>query len=155
MSDNQSSSKENLYESFNPYFSEKAKMEVNVNEHGVSFVGNLEGYLAFARFFNYLAEVHMSIREEIPGPETNTIYGYGPYHFSHYVTKKAIHQANFIFSPGPIKKLGPSEGTQDILFWLSDKIGPDFWKGEAESGATEEWINDSISMSIDDLNEND
>lgn len=150
MSDNESSGTENSYKSFNPYFSEKGKMEVNVNEHGVSFVGNLEGYLALARFFNYLAEVHMSIREESPTPETNTVYGYGPYQFSHYVTKKAIQQANYIFSPGPIKNLKPSEGSQDILFWLSDVIGPDFWKGETESGATEEWINDSISMTIDE-----
>ncbi|MDF1509586.1 hypothetical protein PZE06_15700 [Robertmurraya sp. DFI.2.37] len=142
--------------SFNPYFSEKAKMEVNVNEQGVSFVGNSEGYLAFARFFNYLAEVHMSIREEKPQPETNTVYGYGPYHISHYVTKKAIQQGDFIFSPGPIKKLGTSEATQDILFWLSDKIGSDFWKGEAESGATDEWITNAIFMSIeDDVKESD
>lgn len=149
MSKNQKSSTESQFDCFNPFFSEKARMEVNVNKHGVSFVGNLEGYLAMARFFNFLAEVHMSIREEIPGPETNTVYGYGPYHFSHYVTKEAIQESNYIFSPGPIKNLRPSEGTQDVLFWLSDKIGPEFWKGETESGATEEWTNDSIFMGID------
>ncbi|WP_332651680.1 hypothetical protein [Lysinibacillus sp. 54212] len=48
---------EENFESFNPYFSDIAKIGMNVNVHGVSFVGNSEGYLALSRFFKYLAKM--------------------------------------------------------------------------------------------------
>lgn len=112
---------------FDPYFSEAAKMEIKVSEEGVSFVGNAEGYLSFSRFFTYLAEVHMSIREEPPGPETNTVRGYGAYHFRDYVKTDKLQQGDFIFRPGPIRHLEREEHEQDALFWLSDETGPAFW----------------------------
>ncbi|MDL5376682.1 hypothetical protein ACNOIU_04670 [Exiguobacterium mexicanum] len=60
---------------FDPRFSHEAKLEVNLNDSGVNFVGNAEGYLALARMFTFLAETHMSIRmEENPSPDINTSY---------------------------------------------------------------------------------
>ncbi|MGO1059207.1 hypothetical protein ACTL32_08780 [Planococcus sp. FY231025] len=117
-----------VYEDFDPHFSKNAKMEIKVNRDGVSFVGNAEGYLSLSRFFTYLAEVHTSIREESPQPEeTNTVRGYGAYHFRDYVTEEKIQQGDYIFRPGPISNLESEDHEQDVLFWLSDVTGPDFW----------------------------
>lgn len=117
-----------VYEDFDPHFSKNAKMEIKVNRDGVSFVGNAEGYLSLSRFFTYLAEVHTSIREESPQPEeTNTVRGYGAYHFKDYVTEEKIQQGDYIFRSEPISNLESEDHEQDVLFWLSDVTGPDFW----------------------------
>ncbi|WP_261384300.1 hypothetical protein [Planococcus sp. CPCC 101016] len=112
---------------FDPHFSKKAKLEIKVTNEGVSFVGNSEGYLSLSRFFTYLAEVHTLIREESPKPETNTVQGYGAYHFKDYVPEKKIQQGDYMFRPGPISSLSTDEHKQDVLFWLSDVTGPEFW----------------------------
>lgn len=143
--------KTNKNYTFNPYFSDTAKLEINVSEYGVSIVGNAEGYLALSRFCTYLADIHMLIRTKPLKTDTNTVDGYGGYHFSHYVTKYAIANQNYIFSPGPIKNLAKKDSTQDVLFWISDKIGPEFWKNENESCSTKEWFNNSIQMAFDSL----
>lgn len=123
--------------SFDPYFSEKAKMEVKVDKHGVSFVGNAEGYLSLSRFFTYLAEVHLSIREEPHRSETNTVQGYGAYHFKDYVAEEKIQQGDYLFRPGPIRELETDNHEQDVLFWLSDVIGPEFWLEKEKKGTKE------------------
>lgn len=125
--------KEVFYD-FDPYFSKRAKMEVKIDEAGVSFVGNAEGYLSMSRFFTYLAEVHTSIREESPQSEdANTVRGYGAYHFKDYVRKEKIQQGDFTFSPGPISNLESENHEQDVLFWLSDETGPAFWEEDGDT----------------------
>lgn len=123
---------------FDPYFSEKAKMEIKVDKDGVSFVGNTEGYLSLSRFFTYLAEVHVSIREEPDSPETNTVQGYGAYHFKDYVAEQKIRQGDYVFRPGPIRDLATKDHKQDVLFWLSDVIGPQFWLEKEDEGTKKE-----------------
>lgn len=77
----------------------------------------------------------MSIREESPQlEETNTVQGYGAYHFKDYIAKEKIQQGDYSFKPGPISKLKPENHEQDVLFWLSDVIGPAFWR---ENGSME------------------
>lgn len=125
---------EEVYYDFDPYFSKRAKMEVKIDEVGVSFVGNAEGYLSLSRFFTYLAEVHTSIREESPqSADTNTVRGYGAYHFKDYVREEKIQQGDYIFNPGPISNLKPENHEQDVLFWLSDVTGPAFWQEDGET----------------------
>lgn len=120
---------EEIFYDFDPYFSKRAKMEVKIDEVGVSFVGNAEGYLSLSRFFTYLAEVHTSIREESPQPEgTNTVRGYGAYHFKDYVKEEKIQQGDYVFTLGLISNLEPENHEKDVLFWLSDTIGPAFWQ---------------------------
>lgn len=122
-----------IFYDFDPYFSKKAKMEIKIDEAGVSFVGNSEGYLSLSRFFSYLAEVHTSIREESPQPEgTNTVQGYGAYHFKDYVREEKIQQGDYAFNPGPISNLKPENHEQDVLFWLSDVTGPAFWQEDGD-----------------------
>lgn len=138
------------FSNYNVFFSKDAKIEVNINNGGVSVVANAEGYLALARFFCLLSEIHMSIRKDNNDPGVDTIYGYGAYHFTHYLSTSAIKHGNFLFSPGPLKSFKSNGNIQDVLFWVSDKIGPDFWLTETESGASEEWIDYSLEMAIDD-----
>lgn len=119
---------------FDPFFSKKAKMEVKIDEAGISFVGNTEGYLSMSRFFTYLAEVHTSIREESPqSEEVNTVRGYGAYHFKDYIKEEKIKKGDYIFNPGPISNLKSKNHEQDVLFWLSDVTGPAFWKEDGDT----------------------
>ncbi|MGB6406424.1 MAG: hypothetical protein WBF39_03045 [Planococcus donghaensis] len=129
---------EEIFYDFDPYFSKRAKMEVKINEAGVSFVGNAEGYLSMSRFFSYLAEVHTSIREESPQSEdTNTVMGYGAYHFKDYVREEKIQQGDYIFNPGQISNLKSKNHEQDVLFWLSDVTGPAFWQEDGDANKKE------------------
>lgn len=118
---------------FDPHFDHDAKMEINLNESGVNFVGNAEGYLALARMFTFLAQTHMSIRmEENPPPDVNTSYGYGPYHMTDFIREDFIQNKQYIFNPGALHDVHPEEH-QELFFWLSDQIGPDFWVSEDEN----------------------
>lgn len=122
---------------FDPHFNHDAKMEVSLNEAGVNFVGNAEGYLALARMFTYLAQTHMSIRmEENPPPDVNTSYGYGPYHMKDFIRDMFIENKQYLFNLGALQDLDP-EYEKELFFWLSDQIGPDFWaeKEEEESNS--------------------
>lgn len=132
----------------NANFNDKAKMEVNVNDNGVSFVGNAEGYRSLADFFTHLAKLHDEIRTEPLDDDTNSINGYGAYHFTHYIPERAIKESRFIFSPGPLNNNLENKSEMDILFWVSDAIGPDFWRGVTESKATDEWVENSSFMAI-------
>ncbi|QUH27331.1 hypothetical protein HZR23_12685 [Serpentinicella alkaliphila] len=124
---------------------------MNVNREGVAFVANAEGYLALSRFFMYLSEIHMSIRKKTIDLNVNTVHGYGAYHFSDYVTQYAIYNKNYIFSPGPIENLGDEDTIHDLLFFISDKIGPEFWKDTNESSSTTDWYERSISSAFNKL----
>ena len=113
---------------FNPHFDHDAKTEINLNESGVNFVGNAEGYLALARMFTFLAQAHMSFRmEENPSPDVNTSYGYSPYHMADFIQNK-----QYIFDSCVLRDVHPEEH-QELFFWLSDQIGPDFWVSEDEN----------------------
>lgn len=123
-------------------FSNKAKLEFNVSEYGVSVLGNAEGFLALARFCTFMAEVHSVIRAEDPEFES------GEYHLAHYVSAKAIREGRFVFSPGPIKPLQLGEETQDIFFNVSETIGPDYWKSAVESGPAQDWLDESLAFAV-------
>lgn len=124
-------------------FSDEAKLEINVNKCGVFIIGNVEGYLALARFCTFLAERHAEIRKEPSDEDTNTVFGEGGYHLSMEVTAKAINESRYVFSVGPLKDLQPEDPeicVQDVIFHVSDRIGPGFWKGQVESGSTKDWV---------------
>lgn len=118
---------------FDPHFDHDAKMEINLTEAGVNFVGNAEGYLALARMFTFLAQAHMAVRmEENPPPDVNTSYGYGPYHMADFIREDFIQNKQYIFNPGALQDVHPEEH-QELCFWLSDQIGPNFWVSEDEN----------------------
>ena len=116
-------------------FSKEAKLEFNVNEGGVAIVGNKEGYEALARFCNEMAEVHSDIRKNDPDFED------AEWHLGDEISKEAIKEGRYIFSPGPVTEMGWEGSVPDVLFYVRDKIGKDFWGEEVESGAHEDWIN--------------
>lgn len=119
-------------------FKKRARLEINVNEYGVSFVANVEGYLALARFCTLLAETHAHLREEAPD------FQEGEYHLGDYVGDEAVREKRFIFSAGPLRQLASHDPlvTQDILFHVSDAIGADYWKDQGiESVAAKDWEN--------------
>jgi hypothetical protein len=73
------------------------------------------------------------IREESPQSEdTNTVMGYGAYHFKDYVREEKIQQGDYTFNPGPISNLEAENHEQDVLFWLSDVTGPAFWQEDGD-----------------------
>ncbi|MBE0448895.1 MAG: HEAT repeat domain-containing protein [Actinobacteria bacterium] len=118
-------------------FSERAKLEINVNEKGVFIIANVEGYLALARLCTNLAEIHALIRSEPRDEDTDTIDGTGEYHLSMNITEKAIAEGRFIFSPGSIEPFDPEDpelDVPDVFFCVSDQIGAGFWKGRVKSG---------------------
>lgn len=123
---------------FDPHFDQDAKMEVNLNESGVNFIGNAEGYLALARMFTFLAQTHMYIRmEENPSHDINTSYGYGPYHMTDYIRDAFIQNKQYLFTPGALQNVNP-EYEKELFFWLSDQIGPDFWVEKDEEASNPE-----------------
>lgn len=112
---------------FDPQFNHDAKMEIKLNEQGVNFVGNVEGYLALARMFTFLAQAHMYVRmEENPSPDVNTSYGYGPYHMKYFIRDAFIQNKQYLFTSDALQDVNP-EYEQELFFWPSDQIGPDFW----------------------------
>lgn len=122
-------------------FSDTAKLQIDVSKYGVTILGNVEGYLALARFCTYMAEVHSEIRSEDPDFES------GEYHLAMYISAKAIRERRFIFSPGPLKSLQPDDCVQDIFFNVTDKIGPEYWE-TTDSGPAEDWIDYSLPFAI-------
>nr|WP_240731310.1 hypothetical protein [Exiguobacterium mexicanum] len=112
---------------FDPHFDHDAKMEIKLNEQGVNFVGNVEGYLALARMFTFLAQAHLYVRmEENPSPDVNTSYGYGPYHMKYFIRDAFIQNKHYLFTSDALQNIDP-EYEQELFFWLSDQIGPEFW----------------------------
>jgi len=119
---------EEEYESFDPFFTEDAKLEVRVDECGVNFVGNAEAYLALSRLFTHLAQISNDIRHsKDPLPELNTVKGYGAYHFRDFIREKRIQNEDYLFDAGPLKNNVPKFHDQELLFWISEQIGPAFW----------------------------
>ncbi|OGX79256.1 MULTISPECIES: hypothetical protein [unclassified Exiguobacterium] len=122
---------EEEYDSFDPFFTEEAKLEVRVDNYGVNFVGNAEGYLALSRLFTYLSQISNDIRiSEDTLPELNTVKGYGAYHFRDFIKEKRIKNKDYIFEAGPLKQNQPELHDQELLFWISDQIGSKFWLEE-------------------------
>lgn len=119
---------EEEHESFDLFFTEDAKLEVRVDEYGVNFVGNDEGYLALSRLFTYLSQISNYARSiEDTDPESNTVKGDGAYHFRDFIKEKRIKNQDYIFEAGPLKQNQPEHHDQELLFWVSEQIGPKFW----------------------------
>lgn len=64
--------------------------------------------------------------EENPSPDVNTSYGYGPYHMKYFIRDAFIQYKQYLFTSGALQNID-LEYEQELFFWLSDQIGPEFW----------------------------
>ncbi len=123
-------------------FSLRARLEWNVNHHGVYLVGNRAGYL-------FLLEVVLKlIGEEYLESDCDDL---SHLHFSDLVGAQAIREGRFVFSPGPLEEVAPTysacdSGEQtyanlkDIVLFLAEEVGPDLWGEGLASGSHPLWV---------------
>lgn len=132
-------------------FSDKAKLEINVNKLGVYVVANAEGYLALARWCTQLAELHSGIRAEPQTEDTDTIDAPNQeYHLSMEITRDAITKGRYIFVSGAVEPYNPDNpesDVPDVFFCVSDQIGEGFWKGRTATGMSAEMVSEYAAFS--------
>jgi hypothetical protein len=108
-----------------------AKLEINVNSGGVSFVGNSAGYRALAETFERLADMAEG------APEDETCGSPKHWHLEDFVPLQANLDHRLLLGFGPLlanaTRFGEAAGT-GVIFYASGQVGQAFWEGHVTSG---------------------